>query len=42
MSLLSSQNNRNVLEEKKIVTKPVEEPIEEPIEEPVETKEEER
>jgi TolA-binding protein len=42
MSLISTQNNRNVLEEKKIVTKPVEEPIEEPIEEPVETKEEER
>jgi hypothetical protein len=42
MSLLSTQNNRNVIEEKKIVTKPVEEPIDEPVEEPVETKEEER
>lgn len=42
MSLLSTQDNRNVVEEKKIVTKPVEEPIDEPIEEPVETKEEER
>jgi hypothetical protein len=42
MSLLTSQDNRNVLEEKKIVTKPVEEPIDEPVEEPVETKEEER
>jgi len=38
MSLLSSQDNRSVVEEKKIVTKPVEEPIEEPIE----TKEDER
>ena len=32
MSLLSTQNNRNVVEEKKVVTKSVEEPIEEPIE----------
>ena len=32
MSLLSTQDNRSVVEEKKIVTKPVEEPIEEPIE----------
>lgn len=38
MSLLSTQNNRNVVEEKRIVTTPIEEPVEEPIE----TKEEER
>lgn len=38
MSLLSTQDNRNIVEEKKVVTTPIKEPIEEPIE----TKEEER
>ena len=38
MSLLSSQDNRSVVEEKKVVTTPIEKPIEEPIE----TKEDER
>jgi TolA-binding protein len=36
MSLLSTQNNRNVVEEKKVVTKSVEKPVEEPVEEPIE------
>jgi len=36
MSLLSTQDNRSVVEEKKVVTKSVEKPVEEPVEEPIE------
>ena len=35
MSLISTQNNRNIVLKKKTVTIPVEEPIDEPIEEPI-------